>query len=145
MKTIESALSLSSPAINAAKTTVALSESLATPALTSIDHDWDDVQDQLIDLGPKHSDPEERLDEDGYMLPSGQAIASASNLARQLRKNGAVAPTHVIQDAIGGVVFEWKSGQCVDRLTVNRRGEMEVVGFRNSALVYRAYLASERR
>jgi hypothetical protein len=137
MKMIESALSLSCPAVNSANTNAAPPESLASAA---VDDEWDAVQNTLIDLAPKHDDPQDRIDEDGYMLPTGQAIASASKLAAQLRRRGEMAPRRVIQDAVGGIVLEWRSGKAVERLTVNRRGDMEVAIFRDSELAYRTQL-----
>jgi hypothetical protein len=136
MSTVE-AIGLSSPAINAAKTGAAPPQSLATSAAEWLVEEWDAVLDQLIDLAPKHNDPEERLDDDGYILPSGQAIVSASDVAARLRSEGETAPSAVIQDAVGGIVFEWASGQIVERLVINRRGEMELVVFRNSQMMFR--------
>ena len=136
MSTVD-ALTLSSPTINAAVTSAAPPETLASSAAEWFIEEWDAVQDQLIDLCPRHDDPQDRIDEDGYMLPSGRAIASASRVAGLLRTVGQSAPSAVIQDAIGGIIFEWTSGPCVERLIINRRGEMEVVVFRNSQLVFR--------
>lgn len=137
MKTVESVLGLSSPAVTAANTSAAPQESLATSAPAWLIAEWNDVQDRLIDLAPSANDPIERIDDDGYILPSAQAISMVSKVAAQLRERGQAAPQTVVQDAIGGVVFEWRSGPGVARLIVNCRGEMEVVEFWNSKLVFR--------
>lgn len=136
MSTIE-AISLSSPTVNVARTCGARPESLATLASEWLVEEWDAVLDQLIDLAPKHGDSGGRIDDDGYILPSGQALASASRVAARLRSEGQSAPSAILQDAIGGIILEWTSGECVERLIISRRGEMEVVGFRKSQMVFR--------
>lgn len=136
MSTAE-AIGLSSPLVNAAKTNAAPPESLATSAAEWLIEEWDAVVNQLIDLAPKHDDPEERIDEDGYLLPGAQALASASRVVALLRSEGQGAPSAIVQDGLGGLVFEWTSGRQIERLIISSRGEMEVVVFHDSQLVFR--------
>lgn len=140
MSTVE-ALNLSSPTITTGKTRTAPPECLATSPAEGLIEEWDAVQNELIDLSPRHDDSEERVDEDGYILPSGQAIASASRVAARLRTEGERVPSAIVQDGVGGIILEWTRGQQIERLIINRRGEMEVVVFRNSLLVFRKPLS----
>ena len=134
MKAIESTLSLSSPSLSPARTTVAPRDSLATE---SRDEEWQVVLDRMIDLGVDANGDEERQDEDGYILPTASAVGTASKVAILLLNRGQAAPTAFFQDAVGGIIFEWTSGLRVDRLIFNRRGEMEVMEFYRSELVFR--------
>lgn len=133
---IVEAVCLSGPAINVVKTNAAPRESLASAA-DGPTEEWEAVQNQLNELGPKHGEPDRRIDDDGYIQPSREAVASAAVMATLLRSENQDAPSATIQDGVGGIIFEWTRGPCVERLIINRRGKMEIVGFRNSQLVFR--------
>lgn len=136
MSTIE-AISLLGPTASVSRSSGAPPESSAATASEWFVLEWNAVQDQLIGLAPQRGELDQRIDDDGYMLPSGQAIASASQIAARLKNQGQSAPTTIVQDPIGGIIFEWTWGECVERLIINRRGEMEVVSFCKSQMVFR--------
>ncbi|HEX7375633.1 MAG TPA: hypothetical protein VF278_00905 [Pirellulales bacterium] len=98
---------------------------------------WQAIERQIIAWAPASGEPDARLDEDGYLLPSGKAAAAALKIVARLREAGVAIPLRSGQTANGGVNFEWRRGTSTERLTVNARGEAELAKFKNSKLVSR--------
>lgn len=87
------------------------------------------------------------MDEDGYILPTQNTVALALNIAARLYSGGVTVPGSVVQDGNGGVDFEWRSGNRAQTLSVNSRGETELIEFENSKLVSRkpiSFAAAQR-
>lgn len=98
---------------------------------------WQAIERRIIAWAPASGEPDVRMDEDGYLLPSGKAAAAALTIVARLREAGVAIPLRSGQTANGGVNFEWRHGTSTERLTVNARGEAELAKFENSKLVSR--------
>jgi len=81
-----------------------------------------------------------QLDEPGTVTPSKETIRRAINLARILSARGACAPTRVVPDAYGAIVFERKARDLFQSLRVSPDGTVEQCVFRDRRLVHRERL-----
>ncbi|HET6879623.1 MAG TPA: hypothetical protein VFI31_05700 [Pirellulales bacterium] len=96
---------------------------------------WKALEERIAAWAPAKGEPDERSDEDGYLLPNSKTVAVALEIAARLRKAGVDVPMRSGQTANGGINFEWRGGNCTERLTVNARGEAELTKFEESRLV----------
>lgn len=103
--------------------------------------DWKALEDRIAALGPTDGDPEQRTDDDGYLLPNRTTVAVALQIAARLRDSGIDTPLRLGQTANGGIKFEWRSGNRTERLTVDANGETELTQFEDSRLVLRKPVA----
>jgi hypothetical protein len=108
---------------------------------------WKSLEERIAAWAPANDEPDLRTDEDGYLLPSGKTVAVALQVAARLREAGVTIPLRLVQDAIGGIDFEWRSENRAETLTVNSRGQMELMTFEDSKLTCRKMIsfASARR
>jgi len=98
----------------------------------SLDEKWNAIVDQpLIDWGLNPSFE----DEDGLVMPTGLAVAKASELVTNLRNQGWSLPTGVIPDGEGGIVFENKQDPFYSRLEIDENGLIMLLTFRDCKLL----------
>ncbi|MGH7139356.1 MAG: hypothetical protein ACREHD_26725 [Pirellulales bacterium] len=102
---------------------------------------WKALEERIAAWAPANGEPDERTDEDGYLLANSKTVAVALEIAARLAAAGVDVPLRCGQTANGGIHFEWRSGNCTERLTVNARGETELVKFEDSKLVSRKPIA----
>lgn len=116
---------------------------LATSPVDSHDRaaGWKALEERIAAWLPANGAPEERTDEDGYLLPNSKAVAVALEIAARLGEAGVDVPLRCGQTANGGIDFEWRSGNRTERLTVNARGETELARFEDSRPVSRKPIA----
>ncbi|MGH7137891.1 MAG: hypothetical protein ACREHD_19245 [Pirellulales bacterium] len=98
---------------------------------------WKSIEDRIAGWAPKQDEPDERIDEDGYRLPTRKAAALALQVTARLLEGGITCPEWVVQDGNGGIDFEWRSGNRAETLGINARGEAELMEFENSKLIAR--------
>lgn len=91
------------------------------------------IDHRLIEWG---RDPSQ-LDEEGTKVPSKDTIQRAISLADRLCKNGLPAPTSIVPDAHGGIVFERKSGEVFESVRVMPNGTAEYCAFKDYHLIER--------
>lgn len=119
-------------------TTCADSESPVTGALEDRERlleAWDDVERKLIAWGLDPGD----LDEEGTTPPSRETIARAIQLASVLSRQGSRAPTRVVPDVRGAIVFELERNNLFESLHVHPDGSIEHRAFENHRLVLREF------
>jgi hypothetical protein len=85
------------------------------------------IDHRLIEWG---RDPRQ-LDEEGTKVPSKDTIQRAIWLADRLCKNGLPAPTNIVPDAHGGIVFERKCGEMFESVRVMPDGTAEYCAFKD--------------
>ncbi|HQU42374.1 MAG TPA: hypothetical protein PK867_06155 [Pirellulales bacterium] len=112
---------------------------LARPTSSASDQadKWRGGDERIAGWAPASGEPEARTDEDGYLPPSGRAVAAAQEIAARLREGGVSVPVWLVQDGNGGIDFEWRSGDRAETLSVNALGETEIIEFENSKLIGR--------
>ncbi|MBI3837664.1 MAG: hypothetical protein HY288_06995 [Planctomycetia bacterium] len=88
---------------------------------------------QLVEWG---RNPRE-LEDDGLKAPAPVAIEKAIELSKRLRKTSSPAPTTIVPDGIGGIVFEYRHGGNAATLRISSSGAVEFVEFRDGALIKR--------
>ena len=98
---------------------------------------WKSMEERIAGWAPATGEPDDRTDEDGYRLPERKTVALALQIATRLREGGVTCPEWVVQDGNGGVDFEWRSGNRAETLSINARGETELMEFENSQLIVR--------
>lgn len=98
---------------------------------------WRSVEGRIAAWAPTEGEPDERIDEDGYRLPSRKAVALALEIVVRLRDGGATCPECVVQDGDGGIDFEWRGGNRAETRSMNAHGEIELMNFENSKLIVR--------
>lgn len=114
-------------------------EPRATQKTAGVDDDWGRIIDnKLIEWG---RDPS-RLDEEGTVAPTKQTIQFAIALASWLRNQGFPAPTRVVPDAHGGIVFEVQEQNLEETLRLSADLGLEYCAFDNGRLVHRQELPS---
>jgi hypothetical protein len=97
---------------------------------------WQDIIDyQLIDWGMNPS----QFDDEGDEPPSRETVGVAIRVATEFQKDGRVAPSRVVPDAQGGIVFERKERNLFETIRIQPDGKIEYSVFRNSRLVHREY------
>jgi hypothetical protein len=77
------------------------------------------------------------LDEEGTVTPSKDTIQFAIDLATQMSETGMAAPTRIVPDVNGGIVFERKGKDHFESLRISAHGSVEHRVFENCRLVYR--------
>jgi hypothetical protein len=103
------------------------------------DEGWERMIDnKLIEWG---RDPSQ-LDEEGTVSPSKQTIQFAIFFAGMLRNTGMPAPTRVVPDAHGGIVFEFHEKDLNVTFRLSADISLEYCAFENCRLVQRQKLAS---
>lgn len=98
---------------------------------------WRSIEGRIAAWAPTEGETDERVDEDGYRLPSRKAVALAIEIVVRLRDGGVTCPEWVVQDSNGGIDFEWRSGNRAETLSMNADGEIELMRFENSKLIVR--------
>lgn len=101
---------------------------------------WQNLIDyQLIEWG---RDPSQLADEDIHP-PSKRTIQQAIWLANTLSKFDAPAPTRIVPDAHGGIVFERCEGKVFESIRLSADGSAEYCAFESSRLVERQLWVSK--
>lgn len=124
----------------------AMSESPRTFVRTNVDSEtpmsarsdaaaaWDRVLDRI--LVEWNVDRESFVDE-GLEPPSLETIDRAASWAKEWKKLSWPAPTRVVPDTHGGIVFELQHGPTLESLRVIPEGSVEYCCFVNSKLTTR--------
>jgi hypothetical protein len=131
--------SLSTAALQSAVSTYADYRSAVTREYGREDvaqESWDSIEKQLIDWG---CDPSQ-LDEEGTITPSADTIRFAIQAAAVLSRQDFAAPTRVVPDAHGGIVFEFQGQSYFESLHIMSDGNLERRLFKNHRLVVREIL-----
>ena len=91
------------------------------------------IDDQLIEWG---RDPSQ-LDDEGTEAPSKDTIQLAIWLAGTLSQRGLPAPTRIVPDAHGGIVFELEGKNVFESIRISPDANVEYCAFQNCRLVER--------
>lgn len=95
---------------------------------------WQAVIDhQLVEWGRDSS----QLEDEGIVAPTAEIIGLACRLAALYRDTGMVAPTRVVPDGEGGIVFERRDGSAFQTIEIRADHTIEWCYFVNSRLVDR--------
>lgn len=94
------------------------------------------IDDQLIEWG---RDPSQLADEE-TQPPSRDTILRAILVARGLSRADCPAPTRIVADAHGGIVFERYEGKLFESIRLSADGSAEYCTFVNARLVDREFL-----
>lgn len=106
------------------------SRSLVVDASDRLDGDrWQDLIDNLIEWAIR---PEES--EDDCLPPSGETIAIAAKVMRELVKSRAPSPQRVVLDANGGIVFESRDGDVFESIHIHSDQDPEYCLFEGGKL-----------
>lgn len=98
---------------------------------------WQSIIDRyLVEWG---RNPECLLDDD-LIPPRPEIIIRASMIALQMRDAGYAAPLRVVLDGEGGISFERRFGESFDSLNILDDGSVELLKFKDCALVSRQRL-----
>ena len=93
---------------------------------------WEALIDyQLIEWGRNPS----QLEDEDIQAPSKMTIHLATLLAGALSKFDFPAPTRIVPDAHGGIVFERRDGNAFESIRLSADGSVEYCFFENSRLV----------
>ncbi len=136
MSTSESSIALSEAVESYAATHVTLPELLASPErerALKADLWQSSIENKLIEWGKQGT----RYDEDGLISPAPSTVSAAFRIAAKLRNAGIEAPLRMVQDGVGGIVFEWKQGATAEKLLLAASGRLEAAYFRDSKLMHR--------
>ena len=98
------------------------------------------IDDQLIEWG---RDPSQLADEE-TQPPSKDTILRAILVARGLSRADCPAPTRIVADAHGGIVFERHEGNLFESIRLLADGSAEYCTFVNARLVDREFLPPHR-
>jgi hypothetical protein len=98
---------------------------------------WKSLRERIAAWAPADSEPDERIDEDGYRMPARGTVSLALQIVARLGEGWVTAPGWVVQDGNGGIDFEWKDGDRAETLSINAQGQMELMKFERSKLVSR--------
>lgn len=85
-------------------------------------------------------DPDQLQDE-GVEAPSREIVRLARRCARHLCERGAPAPSRVVPDGDGGIIFEWLQRPTVESIEIADDEMIEYLRFVESCLVHRQALA----
>lgn len=127
---------ISSPLLEAVSTNVATGEpiTLGDAQKDKARERWQALIDyQLIEWG---RDPSQ-LENEEIQPPSKSTIQLAIRLADMLSKPGFPAPTRIVPDAHGGIVFERQGRNVFESIRLSADGTAEYCVFENSRLVER--------
>ena len=134
MPAIKASPLISSPLREAVSTNVATEEPI-TPDYGRQDRarkQWQDLIDyQLIEWGRNPS----QLEDEDIQPPSKSTIRLAILLAATLSKRGLPAPTCIVPDAHGGIVFERRERNVFESIRLSADGSAEYCFFENARLV----------
>ena len=83
--------------------------------------EWDLIETKLIEWG---RDPSQ-LDEEGTTTPSGDTIQLAIETASRMSRDRDPAPTRVVPDVHGAIVFELQGGNTFESVHVQPDGRIE--------------------
>jgi hypothetical protein len=97
---------------------------------------WDLIDKKLIEWG---CDPSQ-LDEEGTITPSGDTIQLAIQVATELDRQGCAAPTRVVPDPHGGIVFELQGNSVFESIHVKPDWGIEYRVLKNHRVVLREAL-----
>jgi len=126
-----------SPTVREAVFTGAITEARITPDYGQKDETlqrWQALIDnQLLEWG---RDPSQ-LEDDDTQPPSRETIALAISLARSLSLNDYAAPTRIVADAHGGIVFELHNRKLFESIRLSADGNAEYCAFVDAHLVER--------
>lgn len=78
-----------------------------------------------------------QLDEEGTVTPSRETIQLAIDLAALMSKAVLPAPTRIVPDAEGGIVFERQEKGVFESIRISADGSIEHRVFENCRLVFR--------
>lgn len=111
-----------------------------TPVTPRFRQDWQRAQEwqKLIEyrLIEWRCNPSQ-LDEEGTVTPSRETIQLAIDLATLMSKAVLPAPTRIVPDAEGGIVFERQEKGVFESIRISADGSMEHRVFENCRLVFR--------
>lgn len=105
---------------------------LPRPRNQRLDPAWENWIDKTLAQWAR--DPGQ-VEEEGTITPSPETIARAIEAARRFRDAGAPAPTRIVADAHGGIVFELQHGDVFETFRIHADGSRESCLFRNGTLV----------
>lgn len=91
------------------------------------------IEDQLLEWG---RDPSQ-LEDDETQSPSKEIIAWAISLASLLSRENYAAPTRIVPDAHGGIVFELQDKGLLESIRLSADGSAEYCAFVDARLVDR--------
>lgn len=91
------------------------------------------IDDQLLEWG---RDPAQ-LEDDETQSPSKEIIALAIFLARSLSLQNYPAPTRIVADAHGGIVFELQDKRLLESIRLSADGSAEYCAFVDARLLDR--------
>jgi hypothetical protein len=91
------------------------------------------IEDQLLEWD---RDPSQ-LEDDETQSPSRELIARAISLASLLRRGNYAAPTRIVPDAHGGIVFELQGTRLFESIRLSAEGSAEYCEFVDNHLVNR--------
>lgn len=95
---------------------------------------WQQVIDQKLNEWQRNPG---QLDEPDTLTPSQETIQRALALAGVLSKEGCAAPTRIVPDAHGGIVFERKEKGLFESIRISADGSVEHCVFQDGRLVRR--------
>lgn len=96
--------------------------------------DWNTiVDDKLIEWGNTRSE----FEVEGLVGPSREALGTAFDFVKHMRRNGWPLPTGVIPDGEGGVVFENRHDPLYQRIEIDEDGRVCLATFHNCQLMER--------
>ncbi len=96
---------------------------------------WDAIEAQLISWG---CDPHQ-LDEGGTVTPSGDTIRQAIQFATDFARQSRPAPTRVVPDVRGGIVFELAGPNRLETIHVHADSRIEYRLIVNHRVVNREF------
>lgn len=137
MTTLDVPYTISSERVRVSSSTTAADEdTLASPEvnLERPRDQWQRIVDhQLVEWG---KDPGQ-LEDDQIIPPSAVAIQTAIDLAYFFRDKSMTAPTRVVPDGDGGVVFEREAGNVFETIEIEEDGTVELLHCIDGAVRYR--------
>ena len=89
------------------------------------------IDEQLIEWGRNPSE----LEEEGTELPSKKTLQLAIRLASVLSARGQTAPTRVVPDVDGGIVFELQHRPFFETFSISSDGDLEYTAFKDCHIV----------
>jgi hypothetical protein len=82
-----------------------------------------------------------QLEDDETPLPSRDTIQLAIQVADLLRCKDSPAPTRIVPDAHGGIVFEFEAGSEFASIRISKDGSIEFCVFQDCQMVHRQSFA----
>ncbi len=98
---------------------------------------WENlINHRLIEWG---SHPEQ-LEDDDLTAPSPDRIVQAIQFATRLRNTRMPAPTRIVPDGEGGIVFEYRRQRDSEAYRIGASGVIEYVAFKDGSIITRQQL-----